>query len=138
MRRLVVTLVFLFALPACGGEAPELTPTPSSSSDSTPGNVTAETSDGADWRSYADPGDAEWDIQDLDDARWVAVSADLGCIGRSLHGDPDAHREALRRVLAHHATTSDAVMSYGVAVNEAPERARTLAPQVAERVQTCR
>lgn len=138
MRRLVVTLVSLLTLPACGGETPEPPPAPASSSDPTPARVRAGTTGEADWRSYPDPGDAEWTLQDLDDARWVAVSADLGCIGRSLHGDPDAHREALRRVLAHHATTADAVMGYGVAVNEAPERARTLAPQVAERVQTCR
>ena len=79
----------------------------------------------------------EWPTKPLDDDRWVAVSADLGCIGRAHHGDPAAHREAMTRALAHHATTAAEVMDYGIAVNGGP-KAGDLGGRVARRVQGCR
>ena len=92
-----------------------------------------------DWRGYGDPADeGEWERAPLDDDRWARITAELACIGRAHHGDPEEHRAAMRRVLAHHRSDARAVMDYGVAVNADAARAHTLGAQVAEAAQVCR
>lgn len=93
----------------------------------------------AHWRSYpAAPGVDEWPVQPLDDARWTRASADLACAGRALHGDPDAHHQAARRILFRHQTTAQALMDYGVAVNQDGPRALALGADVAASAERCR
>jgi len=120
----------LSLLTACGG---------SSSSDATGEQPTASAPavPTSDWRAYPEPTSDEWPEQPLDDERWVAAAADLGCIGRAHHGDEDGHRAAMRRVLAHHATNQHAVMEYGIGVNAGPDP-KELGRQVADRVAACR
>lgn len=91
-----------------------------------------------DWRSYAEPDQEPWASAPLDDTRWMQTSAELACIGRANHGDPDGHRVALRRVLAHHRTTAQAVMDYGIEVNQQAPRSLRLGARVANASQTCR
>lgn len=91
------------------------------------------------WRTYAEPpARDDWAASTLDDARWVRVSADLACAGRALHGDPDAHHQAARRILFHHQTHSAAVMDYGIGVNQDSRRALKLGAEVATAVEACR
>lgn len=131
-RLLLLALALLVA--GCGSELPSSVSPARDSSSSASTDVSASAGD---WRDYAEVGVEEWDTKPLDDDRWVAISADLGCIGRAHHGDPVAHREAMIRALAHHATTAVEVMDYGIAVNGGP-KAGILGGQVAERVQGCR
>ncbi|MCO4773125.1 MAG: hypothetical protein KDA24_24030 [Deltaproteobacteria bacterium] len=137
MRTLL--LLPLALLLSCGstGDSPPETSAPSPEPDTTADAASAAQSPGADWRAYPDPPGEEWPTTPLDDARWVSVSADLGCIGRAHHGDPSSHRASLHRVLAHWQTTASAVMDFGIAVNKG-DRAGELGNRVAERVQSCR
>lgn len=90
-----------------------------------------------DWRGYPDPGEDAWETAPLDDDRWMQTTAELACIGRAHHGDPDRHRVALRQVLARRQTTAESVMEYGVKVNEDGARALVLGARVADATQTC-
>ena len=136
MPRLLLTS-FVALLIACGGTETTAADPLSDGDGTADASSPAPTGDSADWRAYpAAPGE-EWPTRPLDDERWVRAAGDLGCIGRAHHGDPSAHREAMQRVLAHHATTAEAVMAYGIAVNS-DERAGTLGARVADSVETCK
>jgi len=93
-----------------------------------------------DWEQYPKvDGDAKWPSKPLDESRWAMVSAELGCVGRRSHGDPDAHRERVLRIVQHYRTSPEDVMSYGIRLNrDRPETARNLGRLVAEAMQTCR
>lgn len=133
MRTRPFAVLALSFLLACGGSgAPEGSDGPTTSS--TPAAGAVPTSD---WRSYAEPTSEEWPETPLDDERWVAAAADLGCVGRAHHGDEDGHRAAMRRVLAHHGTNQHAVMEYGIAINAGTDP-KGLGKQVADRVAACR
>lgn len=131
-RSLFLALGLLVA--GCGSDATSSAP---SAGDPSPSASTDASASAGDWRGYARVAVEEWPTKPLDDDRWVAVSADLGCIGRAHHGDPAAHRDAMTRALAHHATTAADVMDYGIAVNGGP-KAGDLGGRVARRVQGCR
>ena len=135
MLRLVLALLAL-ALVACPSSEPApVDPVPDEPST---GDWLASTLVG-DWRAYPDPGsDGEWESEPLDDARWMRISAELACIGRAHHGDPEAHRAAMRQVLAHHKTSAKDVMDYGITINEDGDRARELGAKVSDAAQTCR
>lgn len=135
--------LFLLALLLGCGRSPIPEGEPPTDSGSGAAEVGSPTQDGttssdpADWRAYPAPESDEWPTRPLDDDRWVAVSGDLGCVGRAHHGDPAAHRAGMNAVLAHHATKAADVMEYGIAVN-GDSRAGTLGAKVSDAVQTCR
>jgi len=91
-----------------------------------------------DWASYGEPAADEWSTAPLSAARWANTAAELACAGRANHGDPGAHTAASRRILAHHETTAEAVMAYGIEINADPQRAHALGEIVAAATETCR
>lgn len=91
-----------------------------------------------DWAGYAAPAGEEWPVEPLDAARWAQVTAELACAARAKHGDPDAQRDASRRVLAHHRTTAQDVMGMGVEINADAEQAFRLGDRVASAIERCR
>ena len=91
-----------------------------------------------DWSTYAEPEAEEWPVEPLDDGRWATVSAELACAARANHGDPDAQRQASRRILARHKTTGEAVMEHGIAVNGERGRSHRLGEVVAAATEACR
>lgn len=140
-------LVRLFALLTLAGlvagcpaptTATEPTPDPDAGdgiTDETPQPASVEVGD---WTSYAEPKDEQWHTEALDTPRWSVVTAELACAARANHGDPDAQRQASRRILAHHETTGSAVMEHGIEVNADPARAHALGEAVAVATEACR
>lgn len=140
--RLLMLAAVLIALAACGGDSPE----------AEAATVTADEGDGSamaepdgrpdavqvgDWSAYGEPPEA-WASDPLTPARWAQVSAELACAGRANHGDPEAHTASSRRILAHHKTTAEDVMSFGIEVNTDAARAHSLGELVAAATETCR
>jgi hypothetical protein len=105
------------------------TGTPSSTPGSEPGA----------WERYSEaPADADWPVRPLDDERWVLVSAEFGCAGRSSQGDPEAHRRRVQNIAFHHKTTPRAVMDYGVRLNTGDSiRAQDLGLRVRDTLGHC-
>jgi len=128
--RLAAAFLLALACVACTAES-----TPPATADA-PAVLPAPNPSAEGWRAYPVTG-KEWPTEPLDDARWVAATGDLGCIGRAAHGDPDTHRAFMARVLAHHATTAEAVMAFGIEVNASP-RAGALGEQVNAAIQSCK
>ena len=91
-----------------------------------------------DWTAYTEPELEEWPTAALDPARWALVTAELACASRANHGDPDAQRQASRRILAHHRTTGAAVMDQGIEINADPALALSLGESVAAATERCR
>lgn len=131
-------LLFVVLLVACPSSPEPVTADPTGTPTDPEPTADAVASDlVGDWRSYADPGD-EWDAEPLDEERWMRVSAELACIGRAHHGDPDQHRSAMRQVLAHHRTQAADVMEFGVQINQDAARSHALGARVATAAQNCR
>lgn len=126
----------MLSLAACGStEAP---PEPATQA-ATPTAAVPEPSGAltlGDWANYpAAP--AEVESAELTDRRWAQVTAELACVDRAHQGDPDAQTDGAARVLAHHRTTAEAVMDFGIAVNADVARAHTLGDLVASAAETC-
>ncbi len=138
LLRLLVLVTLTAAAAAC--------PAPTTSAEPTPDDGDGLVEEGTpprpvqvgDWSSYAEPEEAEWPTEPLDDARWAVVSAELACAARANHGDPDAQRKASRKILAHHETTGPEVMEHGIAVNADPEKALKMGEAVAAATEACR
>ncbi len=136
-RRLCVLLVF--ALAACGS-GPEGTQEPDplrAPATGTPSTALPGTLILGDWTAYAAVSGDEWPVAQLDDPRWALVTAELACVGRARQGDPEAHVDGSRRVLAHHRTTGTAVMDYGIVVNADVVRATRLGELIAAAAENC-
>ncbi|MCP4868762.1 MAG: hypothetical protein GY898_08590 [Proteobacteria bacterium] len=140
--RLLMLATVVVALAACGPDPVEAPPTPEAPEDGD-GSAMVEAESGldrvqvGDWTAYGEPDEA-WDTDPLTATRWAHVSAELACAGRANHGDPEAHTAASRRILAHHKTTAEAVMTFGIEVNGDEARAHSLGELVAAATETCR
>jgi hypothetical protein len=119
-----------------GGPAPEVEAGDGMADGAPDGSVGAV--EVGDWSAYGEPERDEWKTDPLTPQRWVHVSAELACAGRANHGDEGSLEDSSRRILAHHRTTAEAVMTFGIGVNQDPEQAHTLGELVATAAETCR
>ena len=134
---------------ACQGRPPE--PSQETAADTTPVATTSASASASagevnvlvvvtvgPWADYPAPKEAEWPTEPLSLKRWATASAELACAGRAFLGDPEKQRQASQRILHHHSTTANDVMTYGISLNAAEEHSLTMGELVAEAAERCR
>lgn len=145
LRTVLTVVIGLSLVLACQGRPPAPTPAPAPAAEPTLGTPASTTEfHGLDavvvgpWADYPNPKEVEWPTEPLLLERWATASAELACAGRAFLGDPEKQRRASQRILHHHKTTANDVMTYGISLNADPKSALTIGELVAAAAERCR